>query len=69
MKNYPVEYHNTLLHRTSHAYLLYQAWQSAKTDRNQLQRQLDKHMQELEANHRETLNRYNLCTQHTPQPQ
>lgn len=49
MKNYPVEYRGTLLHRNSHAYLLYQAWQDAKTDRNQLQRQLDKHMQQLEA--------------------
>lgn len=62
MKSYPVEYRGSLLHRNSHAYQLYQTWQSAKTDRNQLQRQLDKHMQQLETNHRETLNRYNLCS-------
>ena len=54
-----VVYKNTVLARNSKAYELWELWQSAKTDRNKAQKALDVHMPEVEARHRELLDRYN----------
>ena len=52
-------YRGSVLAKNSRAYELWQLWQSAKTDRNKAQKALDVHMYEVEARHRELLDRYN----------
>lgn len=53
-----VRYKDTVLHRNSEAYRLWQEWQSAKTDRNQAQRKLDQHLKEVDQRARELMTRY-----------
>lgn len=53
-----VYYKGVLLAKNSESFELYEAWQSAKSDRNKRQKQLDDHMKQLEKNEIELIKRY-----------
>ena len=53
-----VEYKGVILARNSDAYMLWEEWQKAKSDRNKFQKKLDDHMKQVEANAKELLTRY-----------
>lgn len=53
-----VYYKGVLLAKNSESFALYEAWQSAKSDRNKRQKQLDDHMKQLEKNEIELIKRY-----------
>jgi hypothetical protein len=53
-----VVYKGSILAHNSEAYVLWDNWQKAKTDRNKYQKKLDDHMKELEKKSLELLERY-----------
>ena len=53
-----VVYKGIILARNSDAYMLWDLWQKAKSDRNKFQKKLDDHMKELDRKHNELLERY-----------
>lgn len=53
-----VVYRGSVLAKGSTALELWEAWQKEKSDRNAAQRKLDVHMKEVEARHKELLERY-----------
>ena len=53
-----VVYRGSVLAKGSTALELWEAWQREKTDRNAAQKKLDTHMKEVEARHKELLERY-----------
>lgn len=53
-----VEYKGVILARNSDAYMLWEEWQKAKSDRNKYQKKLDDHMKQLDANAKALLERY-----------
>lgn len=53
-----VVYRGSVLAKGSTALELWEAWQREKSDRNAAQKKLDTHMKEVEARHKELLERY-----------
>lgn len=53
-----VVYKGSVLAKGSQALELWENWQRAKADRNQLQKKLDDHMKQLDKNAAELLTRY-----------
>jgi hypothetical protein len=53
-----VVYKGSILAKNSDAYMLWDIWQKAKSDRNQCQKKLDDHMKQLDNNAKELLTRY-----------
>ena len=53
-----VVYRGSVLSKGSTALELWEAWQREKADRNAAQKKLDTHMKEVEARHKELLERY-----------
>lgn len=53
-----VVYKGSILSKNSDAYMLWDAWQKAKNDRNKFQKKLDDHMKQLDENARQLLERY-----------
>lgn len=53
-----VVYKGSILAKNSDAYMLWDIWQKAKSDRNQYQKKLDDHMKQLDNNAKELLTRY-----------
>ena len=53
-----VVYKGVILARNSDAYVLWDTWQKAKSDRNKFQEKLDKHMKQLDQNAKELMERY-----------
>lgn len=53
-----VVYKGSVLTKGSTALELWENWQRAKADRNQLQKKLDDHMKQLDKNAAELLTRY-----------
>ena len=53
-----VVYKGSILSRNSDAYMLWDLWQKAKSDRNKFQKKLDDHMKDLDTKHKELLERY-----------
>jgi hypothetical protein len=53
-----VVYKGSILMRNSEAFMLWDIWQKAKSDRNQAQKKLDDHMKKLDQNALELLTRY-----------
>ena len=53
-----VEYKGVILAKNSEAYVLWDIWQKAKSDRNKYQKKLDDHMKQLEANAKALMERY-----------
>jgi hypothetical protein len=53
-----VVYRGSVLSKGSTALELWENWQREKTDRNAAQKKLDTHMKEVEARHKELLERY-----------
>jgi hypothetical protein len=53
-----VVYRGSVLSKGSTALELWEAWQKETKDRNAAQKKLDTHMKEVEARHRELLERY-----------
>lgn len=54
----PVVYKNSILAKGSKALELWQEWQKEKNDRNAAQKRLDLHMKDVDARHKELLERY-----------
>jgi hypothetical protein len=53
-----VVYRGSVLAKGSTALELWENWQREKSDRNAAQKKLDTHMKEVEARHKELLERY-----------
>jgi hypothetical protein len=53
-----IVYRDSILARNSTAYMLWEDWQRAKSDRNKFQKKLDDHMKQLDVNARELVTRY-----------
>lgn len=53
-----VVYKGTILAKNSEAYELWDIWQKSKSDRNQHQNKLDKHLKELDTKAKELMERY-----------
>ena len=53
-----VVYKGVILMRNSEAYMLWDIWQKAKSDRNKYQDKLDKHMKQLDQNAKDLMERY-----------
>ena len=53
-----VVYRGSVLAKGSTALELWENWQKEKSDRNAAQKKLDTHMKEVEARHKELLERY-----------
>lgn len=53
-----VVYRDSVLSKGSTALELWENWQKEKSDRNAAQKKLDTHMKEVEARHKELLERY-----------
>lgn len=53
-----VVYKGSVLSKGSHALELWEDWQKEKKDRNLAQKKLDVHMKEVDARHKELLERY-----------
>jgi hypothetical protein len=53
-----VVYRESVLAKGSTALELWEAWQREKSDRNAAQKKLDTHMKDVEARHKELLERY-----------
>lgn len=53
-----VVYKGVILAKNSDAYMLWDIWQKAKSDRNQAQKKLDDHMKQLDKNALELMTRY-----------
>lgn len=53
-----VVYKGVILAKNSEAYNLWDIWQKAKSDRNQCQTKLDKHLKELDTKAKDLMDRY-----------
>lgn len=53
-----VVYKGVILAKNSEAYMLWDIWQKAKSDRNKYQDKLDKHLKQLDLNAKELMERY-----------
>jgi hypothetical protein len=53
-----VVYKGCILMRNSEAFVLWDNWQKAKSDRNQAQKKLDDHMKKLDQNAKDLMERY-----------
>ena len=53
-----VVYKGSILAKNSDAYVLWDIWQKAKSDRNKYQKKLDDHMKQLDVNAAELMTRY-----------
>jgi hypothetical protein len=53
-----VVYRESVLSKGSTALELWELWQREKSDRNAAQKKLDTHMKEVEARHRDVMERY-----------
>lgn len=51
-------YKGCILAKNSDAYMLWDIWQKAKSDRNKYQKKLDDHMKQLDVNAKELMTRY-----------
>jgi hypothetical protein len=53
-----VIYRDSILARNSDAYVLWDIWQKAKSDRNKYQKKLDDHMKQMDQNAKDLMTRY-----------
>jgi hypothetical protein len=53
-----VVYKGVMLMRNSEAFMLWDLWQKAKSDRNKFQKKLDDHMKMLDQKEKDLLERY-----------
>lgn len=53
-----VVYKGSILARNSDAFVLWDIWQKAKSDRNKYQKKLDDHMKQMDVNAKELMTRY-----------
>jgi hypothetical protein len=53
-----IVYKGIILAKNSDAYVLWDIWQKAESDRNQYQTKLDKHLKDLDLKAKELMDRY-----------